>query len=383
MLYCFDNTLNFDYSKKEMAIAKKNKNGILYDPSLKSFIDYDGNKVDISGQLLFPRTGSTQIYSMNNEIIKHGGKAIITNEEIDMIKLWPKYVETYRKIEILKGKDLINPTIIAELEKNYGNEIFFKTKEKNFHDIISIDLLKEPKCAFYKTLSHHLDDEFIISEKVNIVRDKLGAREYRCFVSNNQLINISRMTTKFLHAIEPNILNSAEDIIKKLNNNFPKYYCLDIFEYEKDGERRIDVVEFNPIHASGLYLYNSVMNKSADLLHTNNKKISMEFIDTIDECLTEGEIILDSGNKYDVQGSFANDLKSICLTGELGLWVAFIEIDSSDYSRCEGIFGNAFSSDSSIITSDSQLSTLESPGIPIEEAIEKFNKLIKTYNNNH
>ncbi len=378
MLYCFDNTLNFDYSKKEMAIAKKNKNGILYDSNLKTFIDYDGNKVDISGKLLFPRTGSNQIYDMNDEIIKNGGEIIVTNEEVDIIKSWPKYVKTHRKVEILKGRDLIDPDIISKIENNYGNEIFLKTKEKNFHDVISIDLLKEPKCAFYRTLLHHLDDEFIISEKVNIIRDTYGAREYRCFVVDNQLMNISRFTIDILHSIEPDILNNVESIIKSLNNNFPKYYCFDVFEYEKDGERRIDVVEFNPIHASGLYLYNSVMTKSDDLTHENKKRISTEFIDTIDECTLDGEIILSDGNNYHIDGSFAHDLRSICVTGDLGLQFSTIGIDSSAYSRCDAIFDDIFKCS---VTTDSELQALQTPVMTMSERVEEFNKLIKTKKN--
>lgn len=198
MIYCFDINLNFEYSKNEMAVSRKNKNGILYDSRLKELI------------------------------IKHGGKIAVTNDEIEMVYSWPLYYRTNRKMEILKGKDLIDPINISKIERNFGNEIFFKTKHKNFSDVISVDLLKEPNCAFYKTLQHHLEDEFIISEKLDIKKDKYGKKEYRCFVVDGHLMNISRKTTRILHSIESEVLKSVQSIIERLGGNFPKYYCVDM-----------------------------------------------------------------------------------------------------------------------------------------------------------
>lgn len=57
-------------------------------------------------------------------------------------------------MKILKGKDLVNSYIVKE--------IFFKTKVKNFSAIIPVNLLLDQECALYKTLMHHLEDDFII-----------------------------------------------------------------------------------------------------------------------------------------------------------------------------------------------------------------------------
>lgn len=138
MLYCFDKKLPFDYSKLEMEISKLNGNGILYDNELKVFTDFKGNKIDITGKLIFPRTGVIQIYKMNDDIINQGGIPIVTNEQINMIEDWPKYYNTDRKMKILKGRDLINSNVISELESVYGKEVFLKTKSKNFNSVISI-----------------------------------------------------------------------------------------------------------------------------------------------------------------------------------------------------------------------------------------------------
>ena len=107
-------------------------------------------------------------------------------------------------------------------------------------------------------------------------------------------------------------------------------------------------------------------------------KISKEFIDSIDECVTDGKILDGGGNKYDISGSFANDLRSICINGDIGLQLTTLVIDSSDYSRCEAIFKDIFKKP---IESDEQLKKLSTPSMPIDEAIKKFNQLTKKKNN--
>lgn len=320
MIYCFDKRLPFDYSKSEMALAKKAGNGILYDGELGIFTDFSGNKVDISEKNLFPRTGVTQIYEMNESILKHGGKPIISNEEINKIVNWPKYYKTKRKMKIYLGSDLINPEVINEIEKEFGQEFFIKTAEKNFSGIVPISLLKDKECVFYKALQYHLEDSFIISEPINILNDQYGVKEYRCFVINNEPYNISRFTTKVFHQIDIVVLERLKEIIASMEGIFSGNYVVDLMEYESNQEKYIDVVEFNPIHGSGLFLYNSVLEKSEDILHTKNiRNISKEFITQIDNCKMEGQVINAHGNLYDIRDGFSSDLRSIYLTGERGV----------------------------------------------------------------
>lgn len=54
------------------------------------------------------------------------------------------------------------------------------------------------------------------------------------------------------------------------------------------------------------------MKKSDDILHSNLKKISYEFIDKIEECTTVGRVFNDRSNLYDIPNSFSNHLRSIC-----------------------------------------------------------------------
>lgn len=277
MIYCFDKNLPFKYSKIEMKICKDLNIGILYDSQTKTFTDYEGNLVDIKGKLILARSGSTQIYDLNEQIVKQGGIPIVTTEQIKMVFDWPNHYQTKRKTKIIKGRDLIEQSKIVEIENEYGNTIFIKTKMKNFSDIISTELIKDKECVFYKALQYHLDEDFIISENVNPSLDEYGIKEYRCFVVNNEIYNISRFTDNILHKIDEQVFNKAQEIVDSMKNKFPNCYSFDLFEYQMGENIYIDVVEFNPIHATGLYLYNSVIKKSDDILHNNVSTISEEF----------------------------------------------------------------------------------------------------------
>jgi len=116
------------------------------------------------------------------------------------------------------------------------------------------------RCAFYRTLEYHLEKEFIISEKVEIAEDDYGKKEYRCFVIDGEIANISRFTVDVFHEIEEEILRKLQEILRQLGEVFPKDFVVDIFQYRKENREYIDVVEFINILSSGLFLNNSFMN---------------------------------------------------------------------------------------------------------------------------
>ena len=97
----------------------------------------------------------------------------------------------------------------------------------------------------------------------------MGTKEYRCVVIDGKIYNISRFTFFQNHKIENKVLDFASNIVK----NYPGTYVVDLME---DSKGLIDIVEFNPIEASGMYLYNSICDMSLDLKHDNidlDKKI--------------------------------------------------------------------------------------------------------------
>lgn len=319
MIYCFDSRLDFDCFEYEIALAKKNKQGILYNRETKTFIDFEGNEYNIKGLEILPRTSVAQIKDLNDEIKKQNGISLSPNEDVSKINEWIKYYAPKRKIEILKGKDLIHEETILRIEAEYGKKLFLKTIIKNFSSVIPIELLKNRECIFSKALEEHSEDLFMISEVIDIAKDKYGLKEYRLFVLNNEIYNISRMTTTIFHSVDESIITKALQIIGILKDKFPSYYVMDLAEYYNDEEKIIDVIEFNTIQSSGIYLYNSVMKKSNDLLHSSLTSIALEFASQKDECTYEGKMINDRRNLYDIPNSFSGDLSSLCLVGTTGV----------------------------------------------------------------
>ena len=296
MLYCFDmEAYNyFDYMEHELKLSKKMKNGILYKNNI--FTDFKGKKVDIKDKIIMPLTGIYQVKELNEQIINNGGIPSTSNDKYNIIVNWPDYIDTYRKVKRVTGRELLDN--VSFIEKEYGKEIFFKTKDKNFSNVIPIDVLKNKETVFSKTLEKHSDDEFIISKKVDISYDELGEEEYRCIIINNELYNISRRTIHVLHKIDSDVLEVANSFVERLRNSFPNNYVLDLFRYKEGNKSCIDAVELNPVEGAGIYLYNSRLKKSNDLLHNNIKDVAEEFKYNLDNCSTEGKMLEGSTNNY-------------------------------------------------------------------------------------
>ena len=101
-------------------------------------------------------------------------------------------------------------------------------------------------------------------------------KEYRVFVIEGKIVSISRFTDYVFHKIEPSIYEKALKITSNLKG-FPSSYVIDFFEYEKNGNKKFDVLGFTPSPASGTYLYNSIIDFcSNNILHENIYQISLE-----------------------------------------------------------------------------------------------------------
>lgn len=70
MLYCFDQKMDFTYTKNEINAAKLKNSCIFYDNQSEAFVDIYGNCIDINNEIIFPRTDSVQIFHLNEMIKK-------------------------------------------------------------------------------------------------------------------------------------------------------------------------------------------------------------------------------------------------------------------------------------------------------------------------
>ena len=312
---------------------------LFYDEDKDLFLDKDGNVVDVEGLDIFPRTGVLQAKALVDAIYRHKAYSTwVKQGDYDKVLDWPDYIKTKRKNMIFSGQEILdNPELIMEL---FGvGDVFFKTKNKNYSQIISMDKLLSREGNFYDALCAHKDDDFIISDVVDIRQDKFGMREFRGFVFDGHIGNISRVHDYLVGIVNPDFEFKIKDILKELEGtDFPKSFVIDLFEYyDADGKLQIDVLECNPIIASGTYLYNSVFGNKGYLNHMPLNG-SMDPYDTIPtEKMKYGPVELYSKEStikgrpsicYELPGGFAADLITYALFGS-GSQGMFLHFDTS------------------------------------------------------
>ena len=299
---------------------KKKGQICFYDSEQDLFLDEKLQPFDITGAYIIPHNYVSVAQSFHNAVKEHGG---ILPADIDLeneMHNWLNYYKPIRKMRDIKGRELQDLNILKELEQSYGLEMFFKTKTKSFYGIVKIEDLKNPKTVISRALAKHPNDDFLISEVVNIKTDELGRKEYRIFVYNNEILNISRYTECFLHRIEPEVYRRAQEILEQLKSTaLPATYVMDLFEYEdKNGNTQIDVLEFNGTSAAGRYLYNSInLEPTDDMLHEDPTNIAIEKRPLVSLCLVPTSEYKEYISSFrssiycDKKGTFGYDLKKL------------------------------------------------------------------------
>ncbi len=326
MLYCFYNykTGVTQHNDAEKIYAKINKNYCVFDPEDETFKNEYDEIINIKDKIIFPVSGILPNEKFIDKIKEKGGIIPADLDKQDIVTNWLDYYKPERKILKIKGYQLLDNKFLENIENLFGEEFFFKTLEKNYSECINIKYLKNKNSIFHNAIVLHKNEDFIISEKLNILEDDLGKKEYRIYVYNGNIINISRFTISMLHKIDKEIYDKALEIVKKLSKtNFAKSYVLDLGEYKKDDKKQIDVIEFNSLVSSGRYLYNTVMQlEEDDLLHDNLYKIAPEKQDLIPLCshpIYANHNELQPSILFKNEDSFAYDLKQLHDEGILGL----------------------------------------------------------------
>lgn len=326
MLYCFYNykTGFIEHSDIDKIYAKRNKIFCLFDPEEETFKNEYDEKINIKGETVFPVSGILPNNEFIDKIKENGGIIPSDLDKQYIVINWLDYYNPKRKILKIKGYQLLDDNFLKNIENLFGENFFFKTLKKNYSECININYLKNKNSIFYNAIKLHKDEEFIISEKINILKDDIGKKEYRIYVYNGNIINISRVTISMLHKIDREIYDKALEIVKELSmTDFVKSYVLDLCVYEKDNQKEIDVIEFNSFISSGRYLYNTIMKLEADnILHDNLYKIAPEKQDLIPLCshpIYENHNELQHSILFEQEDSFAYDLKQLHDEGILKL----------------------------------------------------------------
>ena len=314
--YCYSTTKGTFAGESEY--AKEKGVFIFYDEDNDIFIDKDGNEVDVSELEIFPRTGVLQAKKLVEAIHRHNARCIVGEGDYDKTLDWPKYISTKRKNVIMSGQEILdNPELIIE---TFGvDRVFFKTKNKNYSQIIDVEKLMAKEGNFYQAIKAHKDDDFIISDVVDIVHDDSGPLEYRGFVIDGELFTVSRVHDYLMGKVDAGIIKKMQEVIDEASSSdFPKSFVVDVFVCKEDGETYVDVLECNPIVASGTYLYNSVFERNSSLEHDDvlssipEEKMKYGHLDAYS--LTAGNWGCPS-ICYELPGGFAADLMSFAFFG--------------------------------------------------------------------
>ena len=345
--YCYNVKIGlFD---SEIKYAKEKGIYLYYDSYEDAFFDKDSNLIDITNKPIFPRSSITTSKSLVDAVIRHGGHSIVNQKDYDITLNWPYYIKTKRTNIILSGRQIIdNKDLIIKL---FGNDkIFFKTKHKNFSQIIDVSSLLKSTSPLVKTIEKHEDEDFIISDAVTIEKDENGPLEFRAFVVQKEILNISRISDNLLDTIPETVINRLKSIVEDLSKtDFPQSYAIDLFIYkDKLGNRVVDVLECNPIIASGTYLYNSIFEKQSDLEHRNLKssipKEKQQYI-PIDSIGYNAVIKTTPSIFYHLKGGFAADLSMYTVLGAYEISRLYSDADElqQDLDSSEQLFEHMIS----------------------------------------
>ena len=309
MLYCF-NAKHFndnERTNKEIEYAIRRKVFIYYAEQEEVFKDENDSIVDVHNKEVFPVSFIFQLPALIQALTDNGAIIPNTQEQIHMVEEWYNHIVTNRNMISFTGEMLDDPEFLNYIYEVFGQnpEVFLKTAKKDFNGLIDLTELYDENSDLRKAFKYHEDEEFILSEKVEINQDEIGNQEYRIFIYKGRIMNISRITDTVYHTIPQDLIDYVEELLSRLPRNFPRTFVLDVFSYQ----HMYDVLECNRIEASGRYLYNSVFSISEDLTHTNIESIPEEKDST--KVSYSNEEAMKPSTLVKVQGSFAKDYDDI------------------------------------------------------------------------
>ena len=309
MLYCF-NAKHFEDSErtnKEIEYAISKKIFIYYDEQDQAFKDENDNIVDVHNQEVFPVSFIFQLSNLIKALTDNGAIIPNTMEQIHMVEEWYEHLYTERNLISFRGSMLNDIEFLYFIEEVFRRnpEVFLKTVKKDFNGLIDLSELFDEQSDLRRAFRYHEDEEFILSEKVEINEDEIGREEYRIFIYKGRIMNISRITDTTYHTIPDSLIEYVEELLTKIPRNFPRSFVLDVFSYG----HMYDILECNPIEASGRYLYNSVFSISNDLTHSNIEAIPKE--KDLSEVSYEPKEVMRPSTLVNIQGTFAKDYDDI------------------------------------------------------------------------
>lgn len=257
----------YERARENVMLAKQKGKLLLFDSRTQTFIDCNGNAIDIREKEIFPRCKIQESEQLLNAIENNGGNSIVTQADSKIVENWFEYIDVERKFfrttfgEVQKN--------LQFYEKKFGKKFFLKTVKKQFSNICQIVQVGNSKCLV-SFVGHSLfggnmlisDDStpVLVTDALSIIKDDYGKREWRVFVVIGKIWCISRASDDLVD-IEQYVIEKIQRKIEQLSkiSIFPSSYCIDFFEYNSNGKVIFDICEFNSIESSGVYRNNNLV----------------------------------------------------------------------------------------------------------------------------
>lgn len=257
----------YERARENVMLAKQKGKLLLFDSRTQTFIDCNGNAIDIREKEIFPRCKIQESEQLLNAIENNGGNSIVTQADSKIVENWFEYIDVERKFfrttfgEVQKN--------LQFYEKKFGKKFFLKTVKKQFSNICQIVQVGNSKCLV-SFVGHSLfggnmlisDDStpVLVTDALSIIKDDYGKREWRVFVVKGKIWCISRASGDLVD-IEQYVIEKIQRKIEQLSkiSIFPSSYCIDFFEYNSNGKVIFDICEFNSIESSGVYRNNNLV----------------------------------------------------------------------------------------------------------------------------
>lgn len=257
----------YQITQKDVMLAKQKEKLLLFDLRTQTFIDCNGNSIDIRGKEIFPRCKIQDSEQLLNAIENNGGNSIVTLADSKIIENWFEYIDVQRKFLRTTFGEVQNN--LHFYENKFGSKFFLKTVKKQFSNICEILQIGDSKGLFsfigYSLLGGNMlisdnSTPVLVTDSLSIIKDDYGKREWRVFVVKGKIGCISRASDDLVD-IEPYIIENIQRKIEQFSDIsiFPSSYCVDFFEYDNNGEVIFDICEFNSIESSGVYRNNDLV----------------------------------------------------------------------------------------------------------------------------
>lgn len=259
-------------------LTRKHNMAIFFDRTTKKFYDEVG-EIDVKDKVIFPRSFISYADELLERLEVSGAISIQTRRDTNLITYWPSRVQPLHRTVIM--------TTYKEFQQNYKSyksifsKVFLKTAKKSsiravlsFYGGVTVDG-KDYFIIKPYLWDLGLEDEIFLSDAFESIEDtenNMRCREYRAFIVGGKVLSLSRSYVDYPTLVPDKVKDFVSKQVNRISNikDFPLSYVLDVGEVNINGKDVVDIIEFNPIAASGLEVCNLLEEEILSIKKTGN-----------------------------------------------------------------------------------------------------------------